>query len=134
MRRIFQAGSLVALCPILWPATAQKVVVASPTQAIPVQVTAEGQNEPPDIVRPPGTGNWEDWLWDLLMDRLTIPLGPAEQDIWPHWAGRERWYIADAQGSPCRCFVRANADAARFFSPAVGSQIVSSVSVPQSSE
>jgi hypothetical protein len=95
MRRIILAVSLVALCPILRPATAQEVVAASPTQAIPVQATAEGQNEPPDIVLPPGTRNWGDWLWDLLMDRLTIPLGPAEQDIWPHWAGRERWFIAD---------------------------------------
>ena len=95
MRRIILAVSLAALCPILWPATARGVVVASPTLAIPVRVTADGQNESPDIVLQHGAGTW---LWDLLMDRLTIPLGPADQNIWPRWAGREPWYIADRLG------------------------------------
>ena len=95
MRRIMLAVSLAALFLILWPLTAPGVVIASSTLAIPVRVTEEGQNEPPAIVLPPGADNW---LWDLMMDRLTIPLGPADQETWPLWTGREYWLIADRLG------------------------------------
>jgi hypothetical protein len=32
------------------------------------------------------------------MDRLTIPLGPADQKTWPLWTGREYWLIAERLG------------------------------------
>lgn len=95
MRRIILTVSLAALFLILWPVTAPGVVMASSTLAIPVRVTEEGQNEPPAIVLPPGTVNW---LWDLMMDRLTIPLGPADQKTWPLWTRREQLFIADRLG------------------------------------
>jgi hypothetical protein len=87
MRRIILTVSLAALFLNLCPATAQGLVVARPTLSITVEVTADGRNEPPDIVLQHGAGNW---LWDLLMDRLTIPLGPADQKTWPLWAGHEQ--------------------------------------------
>ena len=95
MRRIILTVSLAALFLNLCPATAQGLVVARPILLIPLEVTAEGRNEPPDIVLQHGAGTW---LWDLLMDRLTIPLGPAYQRIWPIWSEREPWFIADGWG------------------------------------
>jgi hypothetical protein len=130
MRRIILAVSLAALCLILWPVTASGVVMASPTLAIPVRVTAEGQNEPPDIVLPTGAGNW---LWDLMMDRLTIPLGPAEQKTWPLWTGREQWFIADRRGDHSRGAGEGQTRSQLGFLDTAGSRIVSSVSAAQMS-
>ena len=31
--------------------------------------------------------NAVDWLWDQMLDRLTVPLGPADQNIWPSGPG-----------------------------------------------
>ena len=92
MRRIMLAVSLAALFLILWPLKAPGVVMASSTLAIPVRVMEGVQNEPPAIVLPPSA---ENWVWDLMMDWLTIPLGPADQKSWPLWTGREQWFIAD---------------------------------------
>ena len=64
--RLLSPPTLAALLLNLCPARAQGLVVARPTLSIPVEVTAEGRNEPPDIVLQHGAGNW---LWDLLMNR-----------------------------------------------------------------
>lgn len=85
MRRIILAVSLAIDSPIPLPELARGAVMVSPTW-----VTADNQHERNDIVRPPGMG---DWLWDLLMDRLTVPLGPANQNIWPMGAWRKQWIV-----------------------------------------
>jgi hypothetical protein len=130
MRRIILAVSLAALCPILWPAAARGVVMASPTMAISVRVTAEGQNEPPDFVLPPGAG---DCLWDLLMDRMTIPLGPAELNSWPLWSGHEQWFIADRRGDHPGSVGERLTRPQRAFLAAAGTRSVSSVPAAQTS-
>jgi hypothetical protein len=128
MRRIILAVSLAALCPILWPATARGVVMASPTLVIPVRMTAASQVEQPAIVLPPGAG---DWLWDLLMDRLTIPLGPADQKTWPLWTGREQWFIADGRGDDPRGAGEGQTRSQLGFLDMAGSRIESSVPAAQ---
>jgi hypothetical protein len=57
---------------------------------------ADNQHERLDIARPPDAG---DWLWDFLMDRLTVPLGPADQNIRPMGAWREQWIVMAERGS-----------------------------------
>ena len=31
------------------------------------------------------------WVWEVMMDRFTIPLGPAEQDTWLLGVRSGRW-------------------------------------------
>lgn len=75
MPHIILEVSLVVLCLILWPEPARGAVMVSPTLMM-----VDNQRKQQDIARPCDAGNW---LWDLLMDRLTIPLGPADRKTCP---------------------------------------------------
>jgi hypothetical protein len=91
MCRIILAVSLAVLCLILWPEPARGEGMVSPTWMM-----ADNQHEQHDIARPCDAGNW---LWDLLMDRLTVSLGLADQNIWPMVAC-EQWIGTAERG--CR--------------------------------
>lgn len=50
-----------------------------------------GNPDRTDIERP---ADADGWLFELLMDRLTVPLGPADQYIWPLGIrSHERWIM-----------------------------------------
>ena len=92
MRRIILVISLAAFGLVLLPSPADGAIKANPSLALPVSAMAVDQDGWPDTDSTPG---WGDWAWDLLLDHLTIPLGPADQNIWPLWTGREFWLIAE---------------------------------------
>jgi hypothetical protein len=91
MRRFILVASLAALCPILCATSAHGAANVTPALATPIGVLVGDQDERPDIESPAGAA---DWLWDLLMDRLTVPLGPADQNIWPLGFWQEHWIVA----------------------------------------
>jgi hypothetical protein len=103
MRRILLAASLAALCPILWATLASGAIAAAPALVTPIGVLVGDEDGGPDVGSPTGAA---DWLWDLLMDRLTIPLGPADQNIWPLGNWQQQWIATAARcthtgGSAC---------------------------------
>jgi hypothetical protein len=99
MRRIIPAVTLVTLSSILWSGSARAEVKVDPAIASMVREPGDGHDRP-DAARPPHAG---DWLWELLMDRLTVPLGPADQNNWPPGSWRGHWIAAaDPGGQPGR--------------------------------
>jgi hypothetical protein len=85
MRRFTLVASLAVLCPILWATSARGAVNVTPAFATPIGVVVEDQDGRPDMGSPESAA---DWLWELLMDRFTIPLGPADQNIGRWGSGR----------------------------------------------
>ena len=95
MRRILPAVALGSLILIVWPGPVRGTVTVGRALVSPVRVAPGDRDERPDHTRTPNAG---EWLWDLLMDRLTIPLGPADQNIWPPGTWRGHWIAAAARG------------------------------------
>jgi hypothetical protein len=126
MRRIILTVSLAGLGLILWPFPVPGAVMVSPANSTPVRVRAGDPDERPDSTRSPDAGNW---LWDLLMDRLTFPLGPADQNIWPLWSWREQWIVTADRGDHWGRASDGQAPTEHGFLPTVGSRILSPVSV-----
>jgi hypothetical protein len=83
MRRFILAGGLAAVGLTAWSAPADGAVRVTLAPATPLWAVGDPDGRPAD------EGGWPtDWLWDLMLDRLTVPLGPADQNIWPQVA---RW-------------------------------------------
>jgi len=74
------------------PTTALSAEILSPGLLVPLKVMA---TNPDDSFLYPLRAYSSDWVWDLMMDHLTVPLGPGEQNNWPLWVYREQWFIAD---------------------------------------
>lgn len=86
MRYSILAVGLATLCPMLWSAPARGAVAVPPALATP---SRDGDEE-----RRNDTGLPTVWLWDLMLDRFTIPLGLATPPV----PGRELWV-----GTPAAC-------------------------------
>jgi hypothetical protein len=82
MRRCILAGS-AALFLAAWTAPVRGAVVAAPARV--GAETYQGR------AGTPRQADAEAWLLEEALDRLTIPLGPADRNIWPLGTGRELW-------------------------------------------
>jgi hypothetical protein len=100
MRRFILAAGATALCLTAWSPPARAAVLVTPMQ------TAVGHEEAqPDTGWPVDAGGrpW-DGLKEWMLDHLTIPLGPADQNIWPLGVRREQLIATVANhpgGYPC---------------------------------
>jgi hypothetical protein len=92
MRRFILMASLAALGPLLWTTSIHGAANVAPTAVMPIGVMIGDQDGRPDAESPAGAA---DWLWELLLDRLTIPLGPADQNIWPMGSWQDRWIVTE---------------------------------------
>ena len=82
MRRIILVGSTALILTTWSPA----VGAAPAVDRVRAVVAYDGGDT--------GTGWASDaaaWLWDLAQDRLTVPLGPTDRNIWPFTTGRGLW-------------------------------------------
>jgi hypothetical protein len=87
-------ASIAGLCPMIWLAPAPSAGIVNPALLLSVPVMAVNPDAPPLITLPSDTG---DWIWELMMDRLTLPLGPGSQNIGPLWMWSDQWFIAGCQ-------------------------------------
>jgi hypothetical protein len=83
--------SVVGLCPMLPLAPASSAAPVNSALESPMPVLADIPDESPPIPLPLGLG---DWVWEMMMDHLTVPLAPGDQNVWPLWMWRDQWYIA----------------------------------------
>lgn len=67
----------------------------NPALGCPIQGLVDSSDEPPPIPLPLGMG---DWVWEMMMDYLTVPLAPGDQNVWPQWMWRDQWFIAYHRG------------------------------------
>jgi hypothetical protein len=72
-------------------APASSAATVNPVLVFPMPVLAAIPDEPPPIALPLGMG---DWVWEMMMDHLTVPLAPGDQNVWPLWMWRDQWFIA----------------------------------------
>jgi hypothetical protein len=90
MRRISLAGSTALILATWSPAVGAAPVV----DRVRAEVAYDGGDT--------GTGWASDaatWLWDLVEDRLTVPLGPADRNIWPFTTGHNWTRVVDRNHS-----------------------------------
>ena len=92
---IILAAGLVVLCLTCSPAPSQETATSTSAIFIPAQAAKGDPYVGLNTERTTDGG----WLWELLMDRLTIPLGPADQNTWPFALhGREQWIATTENG------------------------------------
>ena len=84
-------ASVVGLCPMLPLAPASRAALVNPALVFPMPVLADILDESPPIPLHSGMG---DWVWEMMMDHLTVPLAPGDQNVWPLWMWRDQWFIA----------------------------------------
>jgi len=92
MRRFILAAGLAVV-----GLTARSAPADGAVPMTPAPVTPLGADGRPDTGRPVDAGSWPtDWVREFMLDRLTVPLGPADQNIWPLGARWEQWIATDA--------------------------------------
>jgi hypothetical protein len=84
-------ASVVGLWPMLSLAPATSAAPVNPALEFPMPMLAAVPDEPSAIPLPLGLG---DWVWEMMMDHLTVPLAPGDQNVWPLWMWRDHWFIA----------------------------------------
>jgi hypothetical protein len=99
-RFILAAGS-AALGLTAWSSPACGSAHVTPVAVTPMWAAVGHGQAQPDTGWPVEE---EGWLKEWLLDRLTIPLGPADQNIWPLGIRREQLIATVADhpgGNPC---------------------------------
>jgi hypothetical protein len=88
-------ASIAVLSLIFWPVSDSSGAIDNPALVFSTPVVVANSDESPTVPLPLDTN---DWLWNLMMDHFTVPLGPGDQNIWPLWMWRQQWFIAYRHG------------------------------------